>query len=93
MSIDELLIQALNISLKFTNVTNVECDTISNRVEFTFISGNGNKWFVSYSIQKIGSLYIKTIELLYSYALDVRYSTLDYSQEELKEILKKAVLQ
>lgn len=101
MSMNEILIQAMNISSKFSNVKTVECNKEDN-IQIVFDNSVGRRYLVIYDINVVKRYpdiygfirlvkrkYEKSIRIIYDYNLDVRYSSLDYSQEELEKKLKE----
>ena len=87
MSMEELLIQGLNLTCKFNKVISMNFSK-PNLIEVTFVSNNDARWCVEYSIERVGSLYIKYINWILSLETNARYSKLDYEQDALVKTLK-----
>lgn len=88
MTMQELLIQSVNISNKITGVYNMDVTTPDN-ITILFKNTKGDKYAVDYTITLEGHNYIKTINFISCFQCDERFSNLDYSQEELNDMLKK----
>lgn len=88
MTMQELLIQAVNISNRITGVYNMDVTTPDN-ISVMFKNSKGEKYAVDYTITLEGHNYNKTINFISCFKCDERFSSLDYSQEELKMMLER----
>ena len=89
MTMQELLIQSINISHTIIGVYNVDVTTPDN-VSLLFKNTNGDNYCVDYNIILDGHNYIKTINFISRITNPYeRFSSLDYTQEELNDMLKK----
>lgn len=88
MSIQELLVQAMNIANKITGVYNMDVTT-PDSITLLFKNTKGDKYAVDFKITLEGHEYIKTINFISCFQCDERFSILDYSQEELKMMLER----
>lgn len=88
MTMQELLIQSINISNRITGVYNMDITTPDN-ITITFKNSKGNEYAVDYKITLEGHNYIKTINFISDFKSYERYSNLDYSQLSLKMMLER----
>lgn len=88
MTMQELLIQSINISNRITGVYNMDVTTPDN-ISLIFKNTNGDTYAVDFTITLKGHDYIKTINFISSFNCIERFSNLDYTQEKLKMILER----
>lgn len=88
MTMQELLIQSINISNRITGVYNIEC-MLPDNISLIFKNSKGDKYAVDYTITLQGHNYIKTINFISCFQCDERFSSLDYLQEKLKNMLER----
>lgn len=91
MSIQELLVQAMNVANRLSGITSVEVSKYgsSNSIDITFKNSVGDSYNVNYDVTLEGHTYNKTISLISNLSRRERFSELDYSQDDLKMILER----
>ena len=78
MSIQELLVQAMNVANRISGVTSVEVSKYgsSNSIDITFKNSSGESYNVTYDVTLEGHTYNKTISLISNLSRRDRYSEL-----------------
>lgn len=91
MTIQELLVQAMNVANRLSGVTSVEVSKYgsSNSIDITFKNSIGDSYNVTYDVTLEGHTYNKTISLISNLSKHESLSELDYSQDYLKMMLER----
>lgn len=88
MTMQELLIQSMNICNHIVGVYDVDIYAPDD-ITIMFKNSKGYKYIVDFQIKLNGHVYEKYINFITYMATDERFSELDYTQEELNDMLKK----
>ena len=88
MTMNELLIQAMNICNHINGVYDVDIYAPDD-ITIMFKNSKGYKYIINYQSKLNGHVYEKYINYITCLACDERSSELDYTQEELNDMLKK----
>ena len=89
LSIQELLVQAMNIANRYSGVISVEVSKGgTNSIDIMFKNSKDVTYNVSYEIELNGHLYEKKICLISNLTKHERFSELDYTQESLKKMIE-----
>ena len=89
LSIQELLVQAMNMANRLSGVFSVEVSRAgSNSIDIMFTNSKGKDYAVCYDVEVDGNLYNKTICFISNLTDHERFTERDYSQESLKKMLE-----
>ena len=89
LSIQELLVQAMNIANRLSGVFDVEVsNTGSNTIDIMFKNSKGIDYAVCYDVELNGHLYEKTICFISNLTEHEKFSEMDYTQESLNKMLE-----
>ena len=89
MSIQELLVQAMNLANRLSGVFSVNVSNAgSNTIDIIFKNSKGKDYAVCYDVELNGHLYNKTICFISNLTDHERFTERDYTQESLKKMLE-----
>ena len=89
MSIQELLVQAMNIANRLSGVFSVDVSNAgSNTIDIIFKNSKDKDYAICYEVELNGHLYNKTICFISNLTDHERFTDRDYTQESLKKMLE-----
>ena len=89
LSIQELLVQAMNLANRFSGVISVDVSKAgSNTIDITFRNSKSKEYNVCYDVELSGHIYEKKICLISNLTDHEKFSEMDYTQESLQKMIE-----